>query len=113
MEYRFDARAGGSTGVVELHGRLDLVSAPEVKTRIQDLVADGWHKLVVDLCGVAFIDSSGLGALIGGLRAARIAGGDCRIARAPEHVRHVLEVSKLDRVLVPYASVEAALAEYR
>lgn len=113
MEYRFDARAGGSTGVVELHGRLDLLSASEVKSRLQGLVADGWHRLVVDLGGVAFMDSSGLGALITGLRAARIAGGDCRIARPPPHVRHVLEVSRLDRVLVPYPTVEDALAGYQ
>jgi anti-anti-sigma factor len=113
VEYRFDARGGASTGVVVLSGRLDLLAAPELKTHLQSLVEEGWRHLVVDLDGVPFIDSSGLGALIGGLRAARDAGGDVRIARAPEHVRTILQVCALDRVLVSYPTIEDALAEYR
>ena len=75
-------------------------------------MAEGWSQLVVDLHAVPFIDSSGLGALVGGLKAARKAGGDCRIARPPEQIRYILEVSTLDKVLTPYATVEEALAEY-
>jgi anti-sigma B factor antagonist len=112
VEYRFDPRGGTSTGVVVLSGRLDLLTASDVKNHIQRLVADGWSQLVVDLGGVPYIDSSGLGALIGGLKAARHAGGDFRIARPPEQVRFVLQASTLDRVLVPYPTVEEALAEY-
>lgn len=113
MEYRFDARGGKSTGVVVLSGRLDLLAAADLKSRIQRLVADGWSQLVVDLGGVAFIDSSGLGALIGGLKAARVAGGDFRIARPAEQIRYILQVSTLDRVLTPYPTVEEALAGYQ
>jgi anti-anti-sigma factor len=112
MEFGFDAH-GNSTGVVVLSGRLDLLAAAELKARLQRLVADGWSKLVIDLHAVPFIDSSGLGALIGGLKAARVAGGDFRIARPGEQVRYILQVSTLDRVLIPYANVEEALAGYR
>lgn len=113
MEVRFDARGGKSTGVVTLSGRLDLLSAAELKSHIQKLVSEGWSKLVVDLSGVPFIDSSGLGALIGGLKAARQAGGDVRIARPAEQIRYVLQASTLDRVLTPYPTVEEALAGYQ
>jgi anti-sigma B factor antagonist len=102
----------GAAGVVVVSGRLDRVTAAELRRRIQALVAEGWSRLVVDLVNVSFIDSSGLGALIGALKAARVAGGDCRIARAGEPVRTALRASTLDRVLVPYPTVEAALAQY-
>lgn len=111
MELAFEAH-GNSTGVVVIHGRLDLMTAVELKTRLEGLVDEGWSRLVLDLDGVQFIDSSGLGAMIAGLRAARVAGGDCRIARAGEQIQHILHVSTLDRVLTPYGTVEEALVGY-
>ena len=66
--------------------------------------------LVVDLDAVTFVDSSGLGALIGGLKAARQAGGDLRIARPGEQARAILELTTLNRVLRPHRTVEAAVA---
>jgi anti-sigma B factor antagonist len=112
MEFVFEAH-GDTTGVVVLSGRLDLLVAADMKARLQKLVADGWNRLVVDLHDVPFIDSSGLGAVIAGLKAARVAGGDFRIARPGEQIRHILQVSTLDRVLTPYNTVEEALAGYR
>jgi len=69
-------------------------------------------RLVVDLGAVTFIDSSGFGALIGGLKAARQAGGDLRIARPTNQALVVLKLTSLDRVLRPFASVEEAVAGY-
>ena len=112
MEYRFEASQQRATGVVVLTGRLDLMAAADLKAKIQRLVADGFSQLVVDLEKVPFIDSSGLGALVGSLKTARNAGGDVRIARPAEQIRYILQVSTLDRVLTPYATVEEALAEY-
>lgn len=112
MEFKFAPHGARATGVVVLSGRLDMLAAAELKSRIQRLVAEGWSQLVLDLSGVSFIDSSGLGALIGGLKAARTAGGDCRLARPVEQIRYVLQVSTLDRVLVQYPTVEEALAQY-
>jgi anti-anti-sigma factor len=103
---------GARTAVAVVTGRLDLLTAADVKRQLQEAVATGLHRLVVDLHGVPFIDSSGLGALIGALKAARVAGGDVRIARPGEQVRYVLEISMLDRVLVCHATVEEALARY-
>ena len=98
--------------VVRLFGRLDLVSATEVKQHLNDAVADGHTRLVVDLGEVIFMDSSGLGALIGGLKAARVAGGDLRLARAGDQVRVVLSLTTLDRVLRCYATPDDAIAAY-
>lgn len=103
-------REGPDAAVLRLTGRLDMLSAPELKRAVTEVVATGCTHVVVDLGAVDSIDSSGLGALIGGLRATRSAGGDLRIANANTQVMTVLGLTTLDRVLVPHESVEAALA---
>jgi anti-sigma B factor antagonist len=67
---------------------------------------------VVDLSGVEFIDSSGLGALIGELKKARQAGGDLRISGVTDQVATVLRLTNLDRVLRPYADVQTATSDW-
>ena len=111
MEFDVEKRAN-HVAVVGLGGRLDMLAAVDVKQKLAAVVADGSHRLVIDLEKVSFVDSSGLGALISGLKAARVAGGDLRLARPDKQVRYILEVSTLDRVLRPYATVEEALSGY-
>jgi anti-sigma B factor antagonist len=91
-------------------GRLDMSSAPAFRERVKQLVESGQTQLVVDLEEVSFVDSSGLGAVIGGLKVARQAGGDLRIARPNQQVLLVLDLTSLNRVLRPYGSLEEALA---
>jgi len=65
-------------------------------------IAEGSARLVVDLSDVAFLDSSGLGALVACLKSARQAGGDLRIAAPSKQVMMVLQLSNLDRVLARF-----------
>jgi anti-sigma B factor antagonist len=95
--------------VMEPKGRLDMASAPAFRERVKQLVESGSDRLIVDLGEVSFVDSSGLGAVIGGLKVARQAGGDLRIARANEQVKLVLELTSLNRLLHPYVTLEQAL----
>ncbi len=111
MDAMLDARPGG-VAVLRLSGRLDLLSAGEAKQQMAAAVEGGHSRLVVDLGDVSFVDSSGLGALVGGLKAARTAGGDLRIARPSPQTRSVLKLTMLERVLRPYETVEEALAEF-
>jgi anti-sigma B factor antagonist len=94
--------------VLKPTGRLNMVAAPALKSLIEETVAEGRPRVVIDLTEVAFIDSSGLGALIGGLKATRQAGGDLRIAHVPEQVTTVLRLTNLDRVLRAHPSVADA-----
>lgn len=95
--------------VLSPSGRLNMVSAQRLKSTVDECVAAGRARLVVDLAGVDFIDSSGLGALIGGLKSARQASGDLRIAAAAEQVTTVLGLTNLDRILRPHPTIEDAL----
>jgi anti-sigma B factor antagonist len=87
------------TAVLRPTGRLNMVAAPALKSLVEENVAAGRDRVVIDLSEVVFIDSSGLGALIAGLKATRQAGGDLRIAQVPEQVMTVLRLTNLDRVL--------------
>lgn len=98
----------GEAVALRLGGRLNMVAAPRLKAAIDETVDAGRVRVVVDLTDVTFMDSSGLGALIGGLKKARQAAGDLRIARVSDQVATVLKLTNLDRVLRPYDSVEAA-----
>ncbi len=98
--------------VLKPSGRLNMVAAPALKSLIEETVAAGKPRIVIDLTEVAFIDSSGLGALIGGLKATRQAGGDLRIAHVPEQVRTVLRLTNLDRVLRAHPSVADASRDW-
>jgi anti-anti-sigma factor len=96
--------------VVTPNGRLDMSSAPAFRERVRQLVDSGAARLVVDMGEVSFVDSSGLGAIIGGLKVTRQAGGDLRIARPNQQVQLVLDLTSLNRVLRPYGSLDEAMA---
>lgn len=102
------ARREDDVTVVTATGLLNMAAAPDLRQAIHDALEPAPPRIVVDLAAVEFIDSSGLGALIAGLRAARDAGGDLRIAAPGPQVRMVLQLSNLDRVLVSTPTVEAA-----
>lgn len=111
MESRTETHQHG-IAIIAFTGRLDFLSAGDARTRLATAVEEGNRRLVVDLGDTAFIDSSGLGALIAGLKAARKAGGDLRIARPTEQARAVLALTSLDRVFRFYPSVTEAVAGY-
>lgn len=102
---------GGGVAVLKLDGKLNMVSAPHLRQEVHSAVAAGNSKVVIDLSAVDFIDSSGLGALINGLKSTRQAGGDLRIAGPTEQVRLVLELTNMDRVLNAYETAETAFSE--
>lgn len=99
------------TVAIQPTGLLNMVAAPALRERLRELVEAGNSRIVVDLVDVESVDSSGLGALISGLKSARLAGGDLRIARPGPQVLTVLEFTSLNRVLQAYDSVESAFDE--
>ena len=73
---------------------------------------DGPLQAVVDLSGVRFMNSSGLGMLVGALTTARNTGGDLRLAAVGDRVRAILEVTQLDGVFQSFASAAEAVASF-
>jgi anti-sigma B factor antagonist len=101
------------TGYTEVlgNGRLNMVAAPKLRDVVSGVVAAGNTRIVVNLAETSFIDSSGLGALIGCLKLARQAGGDLRIACVQPQVQMVLELTSMHRVLTPHPTAEAAFPD--
>lgn len=99
--------------IVKLEGRLDFMSCVDAREKFSQAVKGGNRNLIVDLGDVSFIDSSGLGSLVGGLKTARQAGGDLRLARPTEQAASVLKLTSLDQVFRMHPSVEDALAVFQ
>lgn len=97
--------------IIRVVGRLNMVAAPELRDVVIHATRSGKSRMVIDLAGVEFMDSSGLGALIGALKTTRQAGGDLRIAAAGEQVMMVLKLSNVDRILKPYETADAAFTD--
>ena len=106
IELETEARGDGM--VIAVRGRLDMVTAKDLRACVTEVLEAGARVVVVDLGGTEFIDSSGLGAVVAGLKSARQRGGDLRIANVDGQVGVVLGLTNLDRVLRPYASVDEA-----
>ena len=79
---------------------MDAAAAPHVLALLKDAVADGKIRLAVDLSEVSFIDSTGLGTLVSGLKAARKAEGDLRLIAPSLKAQRLLRLTTLDRVFV-------------
>jgi anti-anti-sigma factor len=93
---------------VRPEGHLDFGIARRLREQLINLVAGGSTRLVVDLSDVRAIDSSGLGALIMGLKAARQRGGELRIAAPNDQVKAVLQTTNLDGILKSQPGADAA-----
>ncbi len=109
MDLVIEEKSGGEGyEIIAVSGRLNGASAPEFKQSIRRIVESGKSKLILDMAGVSFIDSSGLSALISGLKAAREAGGFLRLASLGTQALAVIKLMMLDRVFDVYADANAA-----
>lgn len=85
--------------VMTVRGELDLASAPKLAAAMSELIDRGHTRVAVDLAAVEFIDSSGLGVLVGSLQRLREDGGDLMLRAASPAVARILELTGLDGLL--------------
>jgi anti-sigma B factor antagonist len=109
VELAIDAAKRGGCTVVTLAGDIDIQTAPELRERLAEL-ADGDLTLVLDLSAVDFLDSSGLGALVGAANALQQAGGSLRLACPRPHVQKVFRISRVAEIIPIHDGVEDACA---
>ena len=99
---------GGGTLVFKLRGSLDLATAPTVRAALSDATAKGTHHLIVDLTQLEFLDSTGLGVLIGAHRRATEGGGSLRLIVHDGPIARLLNITGLISVFAVYHSLEDA-----
>lgn len=100
---------GGDAIVYRLRGSLDLSTAPSLRAALMEAANEGKHDILVDLSHLEFLDSTGLGALIGAHRRATENGGRIRLVVGEGPIQRLLTITGLMRVFAVYAGVDAAL----
>ncbi|OQX96636.1 hypothetical protein B6I21_00385 [candidate division KSB1 bacterium 4572_119] len=98
--------------VVQLSGEIDVSVAPQLRNALKELIDSGTVNLVVDLSEVAFIDSSGLGIFVVAYKLAKTKEGTIRFAAARPEVLKVIKLTRLDKHLQLFETVEQAGTDF-
>ena len=99
----------GNRHIVAVTGEIDLFTAPEFKQRMSQPIDDGVGRLIVDLSGTTFIDSSSLGVLIGAHRRLKLRGGSLVVVCDNEAIVKTFRITGLDGVFTLVKSLDDAL----
>jgi anti-sigma B factor antagonist len=97
--------------ILILSGRLDGKNPATFKERLaQELLVN--NRIIVDLTKVKYMDSTGLGVLVGSLKKAYAEEGDIRLVNPSAEVRMLMELTRVDKVFQIYGGLEEALGSY-
>jgi anti-sigma B factor antagonist len=110
MDLRLDVSEQNGWSVVEVGGEIDVATAPRLREQLISLVNQGSHRIVVDLTAVDFLDSTGLGVLVGALKRVRTHDGDLSLVCDEPRILKVFEITGLTKVFAMYADVDQAVA---
>jgi anti-sigma B factor antagonist len=102
-------RTDDGVAVITVAGELDLYTAPRLKENLLAALEDGVLKIVVDMAGVHFIDSSALGVLIGGVKRLKPKGGRLVLVSVDENVNWIFQITGLNSVFDIFSSRDDAL----
>jgi anti-sigma B factor antagonist len=108
MELSMTTRTVGDHTVLDVGGEVDVYTAPRLRERLVELVEQGAKHVVVDLSRVEFLDSTGLGVLVGALKRLRAVNGTLGLVCAHERLLKIFRITALDRVFALYDTVDAA-----
>jgi anti-sigma B factor antagonist len=111
MDLEFKTAEHGRWAVLSVSGEVDVATAPQLRERLVDLVSEGHAHLVLDLNRVGFLDSTGLGVIVGCLKRARGNDGDLVLVCEQRSILKVLEITGLTAVFQIHPTVEAAAAD--
>ncbi|MCB0970616.1 MAG: STAS domain-containing protein [Acidimicrobiales bacterium] len=110
MDLRLDVSTQDGWSVVTVGGEIDVATAPRLREQLIALVNDGRYQIVVDLDAVDFIDSTGLGVLISGLKRVRTHDGRFALVCTEPRVLKVFEITGLLAVFPVHDTLEEAVA---
>lgn len=110
MELTVDRREEGDYTVLQVHGEIDVYTAPVLREHLSEVIAEGRYHLVIDMTTVDFLDSTGLGVLVGTLKRIRGHEGSLQLVCDQEKILKVFRITGLTKVFPIHADVPAALA---
>ena len=110
MDLNLSTRHEGDRTVIEVGGEIDVYTAPKLREQLVDLVNQGRYHLVVDMEAVDFLDSTGLGVLVGGLKRVRAHDGSLDLVCTQQRILKILKITGLTEVFGIYETVDQAIA---
>ncbi|MCW2868203.1 MAG: anti-anti-sigma factor [Marmoricola sp.] len=111
MDLSLETREVGSRTIVSVGGEIDVYTAPKLRDQITELVSDDRHDLLIDLEGVDFLDSTGLGVLVGGLKKVRAQDGSMELICSQDRLLKIFRITGLAKVFTIHDSQAAALGD--
>jgi anti-sigma B factor antagonist len=103
-------RDADASTIITVGGEIDVYTAPKLRDLITELVGQGRYHLVVDMSGVEFLDSTGLGVLVGGLKKVRSNNGSLHLVCSQERLLKIFRITGLAKVFQIHPTAEDALA---
>lgn len=108
MELGLDVRQVDSHAVVDVKGEIDVYTAPKLREKLIELVSEGSYNVVVNLEGVDFLDSTGLGVLVGALKRVKAHDGSLALVCTQDKILKIFKITGLTKVFPIHESVETA-----
>jgi anti-sigma B factor antagonist len=99
----------GDCAVLRIVGEIDIYTAPALRERLVELLATGVKHVVLDTSGVTFLDSSGLGVLVGARKRMGAHDGSLALVATQERIVQLFRITGLIRLFPPHATVSAAI----
>ena len=96
--------------VVDVEGEIDIYTAPRLRELLTDLAGKNSYQLVINLDKVGFLDSTGLGVLVGGLNRVRAHGGSLDLVCTQERILKIFRITGLTKVFGIHQTVDQAIA---
>ncbi|WP_131742427.1 STAS domain-containing protein [Actinomadura roseirufa] len=113
MDFAVEHREEHGLTVVKISGEIDVFTSPRLREALLDIIDNGGPHLLVDLGEVTFLDSTGLGVLVGIYHRLRARDGSMSFVGANDRVRRVFHVTQLTKIFVLHPSLEDAIAAHR
>jgi anti-sigma B factor antagonist len=111
MDLDVETTRRGDASVLTLRGEIDVYTAPRLRQSIVDLVDAGAPHIVIDMTGVDFLDSTGLGVLVEGLKRVHGREGMLSIVATQEKILKIFDITGLNKAFAIHGSVHEAIGE--
>jgi anti-sigma B factor antagonist len=108
QDFQIVEQAGSTPPVIAVSGEIDVATAPQLRECLHGVIARGEPRIVLDLLGVTFLDSTALGVLVGALKRCRELGGELHVVVADPRIVKIFEITGLTSVFTIADSLESA-----
>jgi anti-sigma B factor antagonist len=108
-----EAITAGDCAVLRMAGEMDVYTSPKLRQQVADLAENGTIHVIADLRGIEFLDSTGLGALVGSMKRLRVRQGSLMVVTSGGRILRIFQITGLTRAFALYRSVLDAICADR